>query len=388
MTTTDRPQPPVSTGKDSRPVELSPLARMTAGLTGGTPGRGGSTLLRHVIYILVGAVLVYFISYGIDPFRNYQMATVAAYLCVTVGLTMLTGMNGQLSLGHGAFMAVGAYTVALLQNEFSDRNILGSWTLLVSLPVGVLTASIAGLVIGLCAARLRGPYLAGVTLAVALVVPAFTTYYSSVFNADQGLSVYVEPPPAALGPYFPSSRWQAWIAVGAAMVTMLFVGNLIRSRFGRAFKAVRDDEVAAKLSGIHVARTQVLAFVVSAACAGMGGGVIAVITQAVSPSVFGLTLSLNLLLAIVLGGLGSMFGAVWGALLLVFLPYLTNQLTDNFEFSGTVTRNLEGNLALAVFGLMLIVVMLLAPSGIQGAFRKLGLVIRRRLARTQRPAAN
>jgi branched-chain amino acid transport system permease protein len=168
---------------------------------------------------------------------------------------------------------------------------------------------------------------------------------------------------------------------------MLFVGNLIRSRYGRAFKAVRDDEVAAKLSGIHVARTQVLAFVVSAACAGMGGGVIAVITQAVSPSVFGLTLSLNLLLAIVLGGLGSMFGAVWGALLLVFLPYLTNQLTDRFEFSGTVTRNLEGNLALAVFGAMLIVVMLLAPSGIQGAFRKLGLVIRRRLAR-RRPAAN
>jgi branched-chain amino acid transport system permease protein len=120
----------------------------------------------------------------------------------------------------------------------------------------------------------------------------------------------------------------------------------------------------------------------------MGGGVIAVITQAVSPSVFGLTLSLNLLLAIVLGGLGSMFGAVWGALLLVFLPYLTNQLTDRFEFSGTVTRNLEGNLALAVFGAMLIVVMLLAPSGIQGAFRKLGLVIRRRLARRRRPAAN
>jgi branched-chain amino acid transport system permease protein len=333
-------------------------------------------------------VLVYFISYGIDPFRNYQMATVAAYLCVTVGLTMLTGMNGQLSLGHSAFMAVGAYTVALLQNEFSDRNILGTWTLLVSLPAGVLTASTAGLVIGLCGARLRGPYLAGVTLAVALVVPAFTTYYSSVFNADQGLSVYVEPPPAALGPYFPSARWQAWIAIGAAMVTMLFVGNLIRSRYGRAFKAVRDDEVAAKLSGIHVARTQVLAFVVSAACAGMGGGVIAVITQAVSPSVFGLTLSLNLLLAIVLGGLGSMFGAVWGALLLVFLPYLTNQLTDRFEFSGTVTRNLEGNLALAVFGAMLIVVMLLAPSGIQGAFRKLGLVIRRRLARRRRPAAN
>jgi branched-chain amino acid transport system permease protein len=379
MTTTDRSQPPVLT--KGQPAGLSPLRRMTAGLSGGTPGRGGSTLVRHLVWMLVGAVLVYFITYGIEPFRNYQLATVAAYLCVTVGLTMLTGLNGQLSLGHGAFMAVGAYTVALLQNEFSDRNILGNWTLLVSLPAGVLAASVAGAVIGVCAARMRGPYLAGVTLAVALVVPAFTTYYSSVFNADQGLSVYVEPPPAALGTYYPPERWQAWIAILCAMVTMLFVANLVNSRFGRAFKAVRDDEVAAKLAGIHVARTQVLAFVVSAACAGLGGGVLAVITQAVSPSVFGLTLSLNLLLAIVLGGLGSMLGAVWGALLLVLLPYLVTQLTRDIEMSASLANRLEGNLPLAIFGLTLIIVMLLAPSGIQGALHRLGLFLRRRLRR-------
>jgi len=382
-------QPPVLT-REPQPAGLSPLRRMTAGLAGGAPGRDGSTLLRHTIRVLVGAVIVYFVSYGIEPFRNYQLATVAAYLCVTVGLTMLTGLNGQLSLGHGAFMAVGAYTVALLQNEFSDRNILGNWTLLVSLPVGVLAAAVAGVLIGLCAARLRGPYLAGVTLAVALVVPAFTTYYSSVFNADQGLSVYVEPAPAALGRYFPPERWQAWIAIICAMVTMLFVANLLNSRFGRAFKAVRDDEVAAKLAGIHVARTQVLAFVVSAACAGLGGGVLAVITQSVSPSVFGLTLSLNLLLAIVLGGLGSMLGAVWGALLLVLLPYVVTQLTRDIEMSPGMANKLEGNLPLAIFGLTLIIVMLLAPSGIQGAVRRLGMFLRRRLTRPRqsRPAAN
>jgi branched-chain amino acid transport system permease protein len=167
------------------------------------------------------------------------------------------------------------------------------------------------------------------------------------------------------------------------MVTMLFVANLVNSRFGRAFKAVRDDEVAAKLAGIHVARTQVLAFVVSAACAGLGGGVLAVITQAVSPSVFGLTLSLNLLLAIVLGGLGSMLGAVWGALLLVLLPYAVTQLTRDIEMSASLANRLEGNLPLAIFGLTLIIVMLLAPSGIQGAFHRLGLFLRRRLRRSR-----
>jgi branched-chain amino acid transport system permease protein len=377
MTTTEKaaPQSPV-------PVtpQRSPLQRfVAAGLAPALPGRGGSTLLRHLIWVAVGAVAVYFISYGIDPFRNYQLATVAAYLCVTVGLTMLTGMNGQLSLGHGAFMACGAYTVALMQNAFSDRNILGNWTLLVSLPLGVLVAALAGVVIGMCAARLRGPYLAGVTLAVALVVPAFTTRFAGVFNADQGLSVYIAPTPGAFGPYFPPERWLAWIAVICAMVAALFVANLVQSRFGRSFKAVRDDEVAARLCGIHVARTQVLAFVVSAACAGLGGGVLAVISQSVSPSVFGLTLSLNLLLAIVLGGLGSLFGAAWGALLLVVLPYATTELARSFEMSPGMANKLEGNLPLAIFGLTLIIVMLLAPGGIQGAFRKAGFAVRRRL---------
>ena len=375
MTTTEK-------ARETVPVtpQRSPLRRfVSAGIAPALPGRGGSTLLRHLIWVAVGAIAVYFISYGIEPFRNYQLATVAAYLCVTVGLTMLTGLNGQLSLGHGAFMACGAYTVALMQNEFSDRNLLGNWTLLVSLPLGVVVASLAGLVIGMCAARLRGPYLAGVTLAVALVVPAFTTRFASVFNADQGLSVYVEPSPAALGPYFPPERWLAWIAIICALVAVLFVANLVQSRFGRSFKAVRDDEVAARLCGIHVARTQVLAFVVSAACAGLGGGVLAVISQSVSPSVFGLTLSLNLLLAIVLGGLGSLFGAAWGALLLVVLPYLTTEMTRSFEMSRAMANKLEGNLPLAIFGLTLIIVMLLAPGGIQGAFRKAGFAIRRRL---------
>ncbi|GIF63466.1 branched-chain amino acid ABC transporter permease [Asanoa ishikariensis] len=354
----------------------SPISRLITPRRTGP--RRGSTLLRHLLWVAIAAVAVYFVSYGIDPFRNYQLATVAAYLCVTAGLTMLTGLNGQLSLGHGALMACGAYTVALAQNEFSDRGVLGAWALPVSLALGVLVAALAGALIGVCAARLRGPYLAGVTLAVALVVPAFTTRFAGLFNADQGLSVYVDPAPAALGQYFPPERWQAWIAIGAAMLSLLIVANLVNSRFGRAFKAVRDDEVAAKLAGIHVARTQVLAFVVSAGCAGLGGGVLAVISQSVSPSVFGLTLSLNLLLAIVLGGLGSLFGAAWGALLLVLLPYLTTEVTRGLSLSPGLANKLEGNLPLAIFGLTLIIVMLVAPGGIQDAFRALGRTIRRR----------
>ena len=330
-----------------------------------------STLLRHLAYSAIAAVALLAVTYSLAPFRNYQLATAAAYLCATAGLTVLTGLNGQLSLGHGALMAIGAYTVALSQNRFADAGMTGNGILLASLALGVLAALLAGLVIGLAAARLRGPYLAGVTLAVAVAVPAVTTVWAGVFNSDQGLSVYLEPPPVGLGYDFPLEQWQAWLALGGALLTMLLLANLVASRFGRSLRAVRDDEVAARLSGVNVARTQVLAFVVSAACAGLGGGLLAVLTQSVSPGAYSLTLSLFLLMAVVVGGLGSLAGAVWGALLLVLLPDLTHSLAQQFTLSPAVAQRLEGNLPLAIFGFTLIVVMIAAPGGIQGLVRRL-----------------
>ncbi|MBB5872639.1 branched-chain amino acid transport system permease protein [Allocatelliglobosispora scoriae] len=328
-----------------------------------------STLLRHLLYTLAGAGVLLAVTSTLEPFRSFQLATVAAYFCATAGLTVLTGLNGQLSLGHGALMAVGAYTVAIAQNMLSDEGFSGGWLLPVSLLAAVLTTVIAGLVIGLAAARLRGPYLAGVTLAVAVTIPALTTAFDEVFNSDQGLSVYLDPPPASLGLTFPLERWQAWIALGTALIVALLLANLVHSRYGRTLRAVRDNEVAARLAGINVARTQVSAFVVSAACAGLGGGLLAVVTQSVSPGAYSLTLSLFLLMAVVVGGLGSLTGAVWGALLLVVLPDLTHTLTEGL--SPSAAQRLEGNLSLAVFGLTLIVVMIAAPGGIQGLFRKL-----------------
>jgi branched-chain amino acid transport system permease protein len=226
--------------------------------------------------------------------------------------------------------------------------------------------------IGLAAARLRGPYLAGVTLAVALTPPAIAITWSDVFNSDQGLSLFVEGPPDGLGYDFPYQRWQAWLAIIPALLVMLLLANLVRSRFGRNLRAVRDDEVAARLSGIHVARTQVLAFVVSAASAGLGGGVYAALTGSVAPGAFSLILSLYLLMAIVIGGLGSLAGAVWGALLLVALPQLTTSLSDQFTADPGAALKLQGNLGLAIFGVLLIVVMIVAPGGLQALLRKIG----------------
>ncbi|MEH1057559.1 branched-chain amino acid ABC transporter permease [Micromonospora sp. CPCC 206171] len=366
MTTT---QPDVSTAEPP-PGRPSSLRRLLPGPPDATKA-GGSTLLRHLVPVVLAGTLVVLLTNQLPPYQNLQVARVCAFLCVTAGYTVLVGLNGQLSLGHGALMATGAYTVALVQRAFEARTVQGRWILPLSLLAAVAVTAAAGLVIGLAAARLRGPYLAGVTLTVATLVPAIATIFTGVFNGEQGLRFPAETPPAFLGAYFQPERWLAWIALLAALTTMLLMANLVRSRFGRSLRAVRDDEVAARLAGIHVARNQVLAFVVSAACAGLGGGVYAVLTATVAPGKFSLDLSLFLLMAIVIGGLGSLAGAVWGAVLLVALQDLPSLVTDTFTLPAGLAQRLEGNLALAVFGLILIVVMLAAPGGLQGATRTL-----------------
>jgi branched-chain amino acid transport system permease protein len=224
---------------------------------------------------------------------------------------------------------------------------------------GILAAIVVttgvGTVIGLAAARLRGPYLAGLTLAVAVVVPSITSTFDDTFNSDQGLSVALEPPPGTI----PVERWQAWLCWAGALVTVLLLAYLIRGRFGRELRAVRDDETAAKLAGVSVARTQVLAFVISAACAGLAGALFAVLAQSVSPGAFPLTLSLFLVMAIVIGGLGRLWGALIGAVLLVALPSWAQSIAES-----TGSQRLEGNLALTFFGVVLVVVMLAAPGGL------------------------
>lgn len=366
MTTT---QPDVSTAEPP-PGRPSPLRRLLPGPPDAATA-GGSTLLRHLVPVVLAGTLVVLLTNQLPPYQNLQVARVCAFLCVTAGYTVLVGLNGQLSLGHGALMATGAYTLALVQRAFEARAVQGRWILPLSLLAAVAVTAAAGLVIGLAAARLRGPYLAGVTLTVATLVPAIATIFTGVFNGEQGLRFPAETPPAFLGAYFQPERWLAWVALLAALLTMLLMANLVRSRFGRSLRAVRDDEVAARLAGIHVARNQVLAFVVSAACAGLGGGVYAVLTATVAPGKFSLDLSLFLLMAIVIGGLGSLAGAVWGAVLLVALQDLPSLITETFTLPSGLAQRLEGNLALAVFGLILIVVMLVAPGGLQGAARTL-----------------
>ena len=317
-------------------------------------------MLRSAAVAALAALALLLASELLGSYQDLQLADGAYYFAVLAGLTVLTGLSGQISLGHGALMAVGAYTVALLTgNEH--------WAVVPALLAASAAAALVGLALGAAATRLRGPYLAGATLAFAVGLPALADKYTGTFGGENGLVINPPTPPSALGATFPLERWEAWIAGAAAVVVLFLMRNLAGGGTGRALRAVRDDEIAASLCGLRVGRLQTQAFVASAACAGLGGGLLTVVLQLAAPGAFQLSLSLSLLTAIVLGGLGSLFGAVWGAAVLVLLPSWTNDLANSFSLPGKVSANLP----LAIYGLVLVVAMLAWPSGIQGAVRAL-----------------
>ena len=331
-----------------------------------TLGRAGSTMLRHAAIGLVGVLVVVLLSAVLDPYRNLQLANVAYLVCAAAGLSVLTGLSGQISLGQGALMAVGAYVTALLLSG-------GGWPLPVVLIIAVLGTALVGVLVGAAAARLRGPYLAGATLAFAIGLPALADYrgLASTLGGQNGLVVLApEPPEWLAGVAF--DRWQLGVSTIAAAITLVLLGNLAHSRFGRCWRAVRDDEVAAQLAGLPVARLQIVAFVVSAACAGLGGALLALVNGLAAPGAFGLTLSLQLLAAVVLGGLGTLPGAVYGSFLLVFLPTWSASLATRLDLS----RDIYANLPLAVYGAVLMLVMLVFPAGLHGGISRLIRIIR------------
>lgn len=328
-----------------------------------------SVLLRHLVLAVVGLVVVVAVMETTSTFVNSQLASMAYLGIAAGGLTLLTGLNGQLSLGHGAFMAVGAYTTALLLDGAGPGPVL---PLPVILVVASLVTLAAGAAVGVAASRLHGPYIAGATLALAIAVPGIALYFERL-GGEQGLSVLVPDTPAwvldtayfVTGTELDPTKYVAYIGWICLIVVYVLLANLMRGRVGRIWRAVRDDEVAAEIAGIHLGRARVLAFVAATTCAGLAGGVMAMVVRITAPSGFSLTLSLTLLSAVVLGGLGSLAGALIGSALLTFLPHWVTDLGVGAGLSDVRAAEL----APLVYGFTTIVVILVAPAGITGTVR-------------------
>jgi len=366
-------QTPASPANAGAASSEAPSTATAAGNAGSAQAAGGrtllprNTLLRHLVVLVLCAVGAVVLLESTDLGFNAQIGYVAFYAIAAGGLTVLTGLNGQISLGHGALMAVGAYTTALLLDV--DEPL----PLVVIFLAAVALTSLVGAVVGVAAARLHGPYLAGATLALAVGLPGLALYFRELLGGEQGLTVSTPDRPEwfteiirTLSGGSPSGvKWIAYISVACLLITYFLLANLMRSRIGRTWRAVRDQEVAAELAGINLGSWRVLAFVVSAAAAGLAGAVLAIVVRLTAPTGFTIVLSLSLLTAIVIGGLGSLLGALIGSALLVFLPRYLRDVGESLDMDAAQAAEIS----YVVYGVILIVVMLFAPAGLVGSIR-------------------
>lgn len=414
--------------------------------------RDSRLLLHAPLFIAIWLVLSR-LNVMSEPLMSYYLALAAMYATAMFGMVILVGLSGQVSLGNGALMAVGGYVFAVTSLNWQTVPILGmQWNAVWSVILAGFGGVIAGLIIGLLAARLRGPYLAGLTLGIAVGLPSIAARLPGLLGGSQGLMLtvpypeggYVADSAAAAGAAVASDtaaldqaladvsaapsdtasassdmltpsdvtgsiapgdmltpsdvtgagssvsadpvpvpsasaisatpsgtitdagfvleQWQASVSIAVACIAGFVALNLVRGRQGRVWKAVRDDPIAAALAGISPAASKVSAFVVSSLFAALAGAVFAQILTYVGPGAYGVALSLSLLVGVVLGGRGSLVGAVIGAVLLMGMPVAVSNLAGDRGWSDQVTNNLPT----FVYGLLLVLVVLIAPGGVMG----------------------
>jgi branched-chain amino acid transport system permease protein len=287
----------------------------------------------------------------VDELRVYQGASIAVYVVAISSIILLTGYSGQVSLGNGALMAVGAYAAAV-------SHISWHLPIVACFFIAVIAAALGGALLGAAAARLSGPYLAGTTLALAIGLPSLANQFS-ILGGEQGLLFDVGFPPLSLGEEFTQYKWFFWIAALATLIMMWLLQNILRSRYGRTWRAGRGNEVAAQLSGINTARSKILAFTLSAGLAGLAGAMLSMTIGTVSPSAFPLALSFSLLTGAVLSGVTTLSGVMIGAVTLVAIPEVADVVAHKLGTSESVTTNLPGLMVSA----LLIVTVLFVPNG-------------------------
>jgi branched-chain amino acid transport system permease protein len=311
------------------------------------------SLRRTLIFV----ALILIAGLQFDAYNQAQLAVVLILFIGVLSVTLLTGISGQLSLGQGALMAVGGYSSALLMINYK----LSLW---VAVPLSIITSALAGLLLGVAAARLRGPYLAGTTLVIALAIPTIANRFMSVFKGDEGLPVDVGYPPQWFSKLFgePSyEQWQLYVALPFAAIALFFASNILLSRTGRMWRSIRDHESASSLNGVNVSRQKIYVFVISSAFAGLSGALYG-LRGLVGPSVYPVSLSLTLLTAAVLGGIRSITGAFIGTVIVVFLPDWIELVIANFELSEQVSNFLPA----LISSLLLILTVVINPAGVAG----------------------
>ena len=265
----------------------------------------------RVLGILVIVAVACALPFALSNFRLFQLTQVYIYAIALLGLNILTGYNGQISIGHGAFYALGAYTTAIMIDRWSVPY---AWTV----PVAGALCLIVGFLFGIPALRLEGLYLALATFALALAVPQILKYFEHWTGGSQG--IVLSKPEAPFGLKLSADQWLYFVTLAVTVVLFVLAWNLLRGRTGRAIVAIRDNHIAAEAMGVNTALYKSLTFGVSACYTGIAGALSALAIAFVAPDAFNIFLSITLLVGIVIGGLASVSGALFGAFFIQFVP--------------------------------------------------------------------
>ena len=355
-------------------------------------------LVRFGVFALA-VVALFLLPRFVSDFRAQQFAYVGIYFIALLGLNLLTGITGQISLGHGAFMLIGGYTTAILMSnqdpplELAGHAFTNDMRDIWTIPLAGLVAGIVGFLFGFPALRLTGLYLALATFAIAVAAPAVVRKFAEFTGGGGGINLFnvetrtqsksiTDPvtfeettvPISILGIDVPSyNEWLYYLCWTIALVMFGVAWLLLRGHFGRTLRAIRDSELAAASSGVNLARYKTLAFGISAFYAGIAGSLLAIATTFVNPDAFPITLSIFLLVGVVVGGLGSLWPLVFGAIFIHFMQIEWAQraegaIPDFVPLLGDIDTDAPGAPAVA-FGVILILIMLAFPGGAAGLLR-------------------
>jgi branched-chain amino acid transport system permease protein len=303
---------------------------------------------RKLVGVAIVVALACALPFVIGNYRVFQMTLVLAYSVALLGLNMLTGYNGQISLGHGAFYAIGAYTAAILMDKLG----LPYWA---TIPVAGAVCFVCGFLFGLPALRLEGLYLALATFALGVAMPQILKHEGLAKWTGGSQGIVIVKPDAPDWSGLSQDQWLYFFTLAWVVVLFVLGWNLLRGRIGRAMVAIRDQPIAAQAMGVNTSLVKSLTFGVSALYTGIAGALGAVAVQFVAPDSFGFFLSITLLTGVVIGGLASISGAIYGAIFIQFIPNIADQISKAAPW--------------AIYGVVLIAFMYAMPTGVAGFVR-------------------
>lgn len=301
-------------------------------------------------WVLLAIALASGLLFVLKGYQLFQATMVLAYAIALLGLNMLTGYNGQISLGHGAFFALGAYAAGILMEHAG----MPYWA---TVPAAAVVCLMFGYLFGRPALKLEGLYLALATFALGVAMPQLLKYKHLETWTGGVQGIVLIKPDAPFGLPLTQDQWLYVFALGVTVVMFLIAHNLLSGGTGRAMRAIRDHAMAAEAMGVDNRHYKSMTFGVSAAYTGVGGALSAIAVQFVSPDSFTLFLSISLLVGIVVGGVGTLWGAFFGAIFIMFVPNLAEQVSKAAPW--------------AVYGVVLIAIMFAMPGGVMGLLNKL-----------------